>query len=74
MNKIVCCLLFLFVENGFHISIYVCLYLNVTDGIEKYVVKYLNRMYSNLSVTIYELSVSFLNYPYLFVFKGNYTT
>ena len=29
----------------------VCLYINVTDGIERYVVKYLNHMYSNLSVT-----------------------
>ena len=32
----------------------VCLYLKVTDGIERYVVKNLNRMYSNLSVTIFE--------------------
>ena len=32
----------------------ICLYLNVTDGIERYVVNYLNRMYSNLSVTIFE--------------------
>ena len=30
------------------------MYLNVTDGIERYVVKYLIRMYSNLSVSIYE--------------------
>ena len=37
-----------------YVSEGVCLYLNVTDGIERYVVKYLNRMYSNLSVTIFE--------------------